>query len=256
MTAPLPLKRLIVNADDFGRTAGINRGVIESHERGIVTSTTLMVNYAAAAEAAAFARQNPDLGVGLHVQLSGGPPALPPERIRTLVDFQGRLPPKPDGLADANPAEVLAEARAQLGRFRELMGRDPTHMDSHHHSHRESSAVLDALCTLAWETGLPVRNSSPAVRERLAREGIRTTDHFVEEFYDKGVTLEEMVRILGELEPGTTELMCHPAVVDEELRDTSGYAEPRTRELQVLTNREVRQVIQAAGIQLITVAGL
>jgi hypothetical protein len=129
-------------------------------------------------------------------------------------------------------------------------------MDSHHHSHRESSAVLDALCTLAWETGLPVRNSSPAVRERLRREGIRTTDYFVEEFYDRGATLEDAVRILAGLEPGTTELMCHPAVVDEELRGASGYAEPRTRELEILTNRELRQVIQAAGIRLITFADL
>jgi len=251
-----PVKRLIVNADDFGRTPGINRGVVEAHESGIVTSATLMVNYAPAAEAAELARKNPGLGVGLHVALTGGPPALPPAQIPSLVDFQGRLPPKPDGLKDANPAEVLAEARAQLRRFRELMGRDPTHMDSHHHSHRESSAVLDALCTLAWETGLPIRNNSPAVRERLEREGIRTTDGFVEEFYDKGATLEVITRILDELKPGTTELMCHPAVVDAELRDTSGYAEPRTRELEVLTNREVRQVVQAAGIQLATFAGL
>lgn len=249
-------KRLIVNADDFGRTAGINRGIVEAHERGIVTSATMMVNYGPAAEAAELARKNPALGIGLHVALTGGPPALPPAQIPSLVDFQGRMPAKPDGLADANPAEVLAEARAQLRRFRELMGRDPTHMDSHHHSHRESSAVLDALVTLAWETGLPIRNASPAVRDRLRREGIRTTDHFVEEFYDQGATLEAVVRILGDLEPGITEMMCHPAVVDEELRGTSGYAEPRTRELEVLTAQEVRQTVQAAGIQLTTFANL
>jgi len=250
------LKRLIVNADDFGRTAGINLGVVRAHERGIVTSATLMVNYGPATGAAALARQNPTLGVGLHVALTGGPPALPPEQIRSLVDFQGRLPPKPDGLARADPAEVLAEVRAQLRRFRQLMGRDPTHMDSHHHSHRESDAVLEALVTLAWETGLPVRNASPAVLERLRREGIRTTDYFVEEFYDRGATLEDVIRILGDLKPGTTELMCHPAVVDEELRGTSGYAEPRTRELEVLTNRDVRQTIQAAGIHLASFASL
>jgi predicted glycoside hydrolase/deacetylase ChbG (UPF0249 family) len=249
-------KRLIVNADDFGRTTGINRGIVDAHEKGIVTSATLMVNYAPAAEAADLARRNPGLGVGLHVALTGGPPALPPAQIPSLVDFQGRLPSKPDGLKEAKPAEVLAEARAQLRRFRELMGRDPTHMDSHHHSHRESSAVLDALCTLAWETGMPVRNNGREVGERLRREGIRTTDGFVEEFYDKGVTLEALVRILDELKPGTTELMCHPAVVDAELRDTSGYAEPRTRELAVLTDASVRQAIQASGIHLATFANL
>jgi len=253
MTTP---KRLIVNADDFGRTPGINRGVVEAHERGIVTSATMMVNYPPAAEAAELARKNPSLGVGLHVALTGGVPALPPQQVPSLVDFQGRLPAKPGGLKEAHPDEVLAEARAQLRRFRELMGRDPTHLDSHHHSHRENSAVLDALCTLSWETGMPVRAASPAVLDRLRREGIRTTDHFVEEFYDNAVTLETMMRILGELKPGTTEIMCHPAVVDAELRDTSGYAEPRTRELEVLTQREVRQAIQSAGIQLATFANL
>jgi predicted glycoside hydrolase/deacetylase ChbG (UPF0249 family) len=250
------MKRLIVNADDFGRTPGINRGVVEAHERGVVTSATMMVNYAPAVEAAELARKSPSLGIGLHVALTGGPPALPAEQIRSLVDAQGRLLPKPENLDDPRPEEVLAEARAQLRRFRELMGRDPTHMDSHHHSHRESSAVLDALCTLAWETGMAIRNNAPAVRDRLKREGIRTNDHFVEEFFDKGVTREALVRILGELKPGTTELMCHPAVVDQELRDSSGYAEPRTRELEVLTHPDVRQVVQAAGIQLTTFASL
>src|SRR5687767_6392407 len=106
------MKRLIINADDFGRTPGINRGVVEAHERGVVTSATMMVNYAPAAEAAALARQKPSLGVGLHVALTGGPPALPPQQIPSLVDFQGRLPPKPENLGDAKPEEVLAEARA------------------------------------------------------------------------------------------------------------------------------------------------
>jgi chitin disaccharide deacetylase len=249
-------KRLIINADDFGRTPGINRGVVEAHERGVVSSATMMVNYPPAAEAAELARRNPSLGVGLHVALTGGPPALPPQQIPSLVDAQGRLFAKPEGLVDVKPEEVLAEARAQLRRFRELMGRDPTHMDSHHHSHRESSAVLDALCTLAWETGMPIRNNAPEVQDRLKREGIRTNDHFVEEFYDQGVTRDALVRILGELKPGTTELMCHPAVVDQELRDTSGYAEQRTRELEVLTHPDIRQMVQAAGIQLTTFASL
>ena len=250
------MKRLIINADDFGRTPGINRGVVEAHERGVVTSATMMVNYAPAAEAAELARRNPRLAVGLHVALTGGPPALPPQQIPSLVDGQGRLPPKPENLGDVKPEEVLAEVRAQLRRFRELMGRDPTHMDSHHHSHRESGAVLDALCTLAWETGMAVRNNAPEVCDRLKREGIRTNDHFVEEFFDKGVTREALVRILGELKPGTTELMCHPAVVDQELRDTSSYAEPRTKELEVLTDPDIRQVVQASGIQLTTFASL
>jgi predicted glycoside hydrolase/deacetylase ChbG (UPF0249 family) len=144
---------------------------------------------------------------------------------------------------------VLAEARAQLRRFRQLMGRDPTHLDSHHHSHRRP-VVLEALLTLAWETGLPVRNASPEVGQRLRRENIRTTDHFLDAFYGDRATLADLLQILDDVPPGTTELMCHPARVDDELRATSSYADMRVRELDVLVDREVRQAIQALGIRL------
>ncbi len=243
-------KRLIVNADDLGRTGGINRGVVEAHRRGIVTSATVMVNYASAREVAAIARENPDLGLGLHVQLTGGPSALPRERLRSVVDAEGRLPSKPEGLRDPDPAEVLAEARAQLARFQEILGRLPTHFDSHHHSHR-TPAVLEAVVTLGRETGRPVRNGSPAMAERLRREGIKTTDRFREDFFGDGATLEGLLRILDRLGAGSTELMCHPAVVDDELRAGSGYAEPRAWELLVLTSAEVKRAVHDTGIELV-----
>jgi predicted glycoside hydrolase/deacetylase ChbG (UPF0249 family) len=242
-------KRLIVNADDLGRTSGINHGIFQAHERGIVTSATLMVHYPAAEEVPGLAASNQNLGIGLHLAFTGGRPILPPARVPSLVDATGAFPAKPDGLTGARADELLAEARAQLGRFRELMGRQPTHFDSHHHAHRLPE-VLDALVTLAWETGRPVRNAAPAVAERLQREGVRTTDHFVEDFYGEGAILEGLVRILGNLPPGSTELMCHPAVVDDELRSSSSYAEPRLRELEALIHRDTRQVLQAAGVHL------
>jgi len=244
-------KRLIVNADDLGRTEGINEGVFDAHRRGIVTSATLMVNYPAARRVAVLSRDNPGLGIGLHVAVTGGIPALPPEQLRSLVDASGSLPSKPEGLAAGDPAEILAEVRAQLKRFREIMGRDPTHFDSHHHSHRDVPAVFEALVALAWETGLPVRGASAEMVETLRREAVPTSDHFVEEFYDKGATLPDLVRIVESLDAGTTELMCHPAVVDEELRSTSGYAEPRMRELDALTRGEARQALQRSGVRLI-----
>lgn len=243
-------KRLIVNADDLGRTGGINRGVVEAHRGGIVTSATVMVNYPSAREVAAIARENPGLGLGLHVQLTGGPSSLPPERLRSVVDAEGRLPAKPEGLRDPDPAEVLAEARAQLARFQEILGRLPTHFDSHHHSHR-TTAVLEAVVTLGRETGRPVRNASPATAERLRREGIKTTDRFLEEFFDEGATLERLLVILDGLGTGSSELMCHPAVVDDELRSGSGYAEPRARELRALTSAEAKRAIREAGIELV-----
>jgi hypothetical protein len=246
------VKKLIVNADDLGRTEGINEGVFDAHRRGVVTSATMMVNYPSARRVAVLSRDNPALGIGLHVALSGGVPALPPEHLRSLVDTKGMLPAKPEGLAAADPAEVLAEVRAQLKLFREIMGRDPTHFDSHHHSHREVPAVFDAILTLAWETGLPVRNASPAMAERLRREGVPTPDHFVEDFYAEGATLNDLIGIVEDLPAGTSEIMCHPAVVDEELRSSSGYADVRARELDVLTHGAVRQALQRSGVRLIS----
>lgn len=243
-------KRLIVNADDFGRTAGINRGVAEAHRRGIVTSATLMVAHAGALEATRIAQENPRLGIGLHLALTGGPPVLPPKQIPTLVDASDQLPEKPEGLAKASPHDVLIESRAQLKRFREILSRPPTHIDVHHHAQR-IPAVLEALLTLAWETGLPVRCVSLEMKTRLKREGIPTTDRSIDSFFDAGAKLEGLLRIFADLELGTTELVCHPAVVDDELRPSGGDPDPRARELQILTDPEARQVLQAAGIRLI-----
>lgn len=243
-------RRLIVNADDLGRTRGINAGVARAHAEGIVTSATLMVAYPAAREVAALSAAHPRLGIGLHVALTGGPPLLPPTRLRSLVDARGLLPAKPEGLAGADPGEIAAEARAQLERFRGLLGRLPTHLDSHHHSHR-LTPVLDALVALAREHGLPVRAASPEVAARLRQEGLRTPAAFVEEFFGDQATLDTLERVLAGLPPGTSELMCHPAVVDDELRATSGYAAPRERELAVLTGPAARAALQAAGLELV-----
>src|SRR5437762_1183195 len=114
---------LIVNADDFGLSAGVNRGIIEAHERGIVTSASLMVRWPAVAAAAAYAREHPALGVGLHLDLG--------EWEYSNGDWVARYEVVP--LDDA--AAVAAEAGRQLAAFRGLMGRDPDHLDSHQHVH-------------------------------------------------------------------------------------------------------------------------
>jgi chitin disaccharide deacetylase len=248
-------RRLIVNADDLGRTRGINEGVFEAHRRGIVSSATLMVNYPAAAEVRALSETAPDLGIGLHLQMTGGPTQLPAERVPSLVGKSGRTPSQPDGLTDADPAEVLAEARAQLERFRALMGREPTHFDSHHHSHRVPQ-VFAAVVALARETGRPVRLAGDDMRPLLTREGIAVTDRFDEGFFGETATVTTLLAILRALPDGTTELMCHPAVVDQELLATSGYAAPRARELQALTSEAARAAVREAGIELVSFAAL
>lgn len=239
---------LIVNADDLGRTPGINAGIFEAHTQGVVTSATLMVAYPAAESAAAELDAHPDLGIGLHVQLTGGHPVLPPERLPSLVDAEGLLPRLPDGLGEAVPDEVMAEARAQFERFLELAGRLPTHLDSHHHSHR-NPIVCDALVTLAREHNLPIRNASPEIKSRALLEGLKTNDFFVEQFFGEEALLEILIDILGDLQAGVTEIMCHPAHVDDELRNSSSYAERRQHELGVLTHPDVARAIDVLALR-------
>ena len=242
-------KRLIVNADDLGRTPGINAGIFEAHARGLVTSATLMVGFTPAKEATDAWARSPEIGIGLHVALTGGRPILPSEEVPSLVDGEGRFPAKPDGLEGARPEEVMAEVEAQFERFRALAGRLPTHLDSHHHSHR-LPMVCDALVKIAGRYSLPVRNASDEVGERLRQAGIATSDFFVERFFGSEARLEVLLEILGNLAPGVTELMCHPAKVDEALRLDSSYVDERDQELAVLTHPEAIRAIQEEGILL------
>lgn len=242
-------KRLIVNADDLGRTPGINAGIFEAHARGLVTSATLMVGFTPAKEATDAWARSPEIGIGLHVALTGGRPILPPEAVPGLVDGEGRFPAKPDGLEGAHPEEVMAEVEAQFERFRALAGRLPTHLDSHHHSHR-LPIVCDALVNIAGRYGLPVRNASDEVGERLRQAGVATSDFFVERFFGSEARLEVLLEILGDLAPGVTELMCHPAKVDEALRLDSSYVDERDQELAVLTHPEAIRALREEGILL------
>jgi predicted glycoside hydrolase/deacetylase ChbG (UPF0249 family) len=246
-------RSLVVNADDLGRTVGINEGIFEAHQRGLVTSATLMVGFPAARSAAAELHRHPRLGVGLHVTLTGATPTLPAAEVPSLVDGQGRFPRKPDGIDRFEPAEVLAEIRHQLALFVELTGRLPTHVDSHHHSHREP-VVLDALLAVAREHRLPVRRSSESIAARLRAEGLATTDAFVERFIGDEARLDVLLEILQALGPGVTELMCHPGYPDEELRRESGYADRRRHEIDVLTHPEALAAVRSLGLHAVSFA--
>jgi predicted glycoside hydrolase/deacetylase ChbG (UPF0249 family) len=222
--------------------------VIDAHRHGLVTSATLMVGFPAAREAVELARGCPALGLGLHLALTGAP-ALAPDS--GLADESGALPARPPALHGADPGELRRECLAQLRRFRELVGRDPTHLDTHHHSHR-LSAVLEVVREIASAERLPVRLASPEMAPRLA--GVPTTDAFVEDFHGAGATLPGLLAILAGLSPGVTELMCHPAMVDDELRTGSSYAEERQRELAILTSPQARAA--TAALRLVTFAAL
>jgi predicted glycoside hydrolase/deacetylase ChbG (UPF0249 family) len=236
-------KRLIVTADGLGTGDAANRGAIEAHRRGIVTSASFTVNGPAAAAVPPLAQDVPGLGIGLNLTFAGAPALLAPARIPTLADAEGQLPRTVQEIERARPDDLLAEARAQLRRFRELLGRDPTHLDARDRAQRHPG-VLETVLVLAWETGFPVRNASRDVHERLRREGIRTTDQVAAEFDGEAATLEALVNLLSALPLGTAELTCRPT-----LGEGPGPAGPGS--LHALTHRDARQALQAAGVRLI-----
>lgn len=227
------VKKLIVNADALGRSAACDAAIFHAHREGILTSTTLMVNGSAAESSVAEAKRLAHLGLGLHLTFTEAPPVLPTAQIATMVDSHGILPSRPEALVAADSREILAEARAQLRRFRDLVGRLPTHLDSHQNAHR-LPAVFETLVVLAWETGAAVRSTSPEMRDRLRDEGLSTPDRFVQ-----GAAADSSIEsMLSGIEPGLTEIGFLPAAPDDGM-------------LVGLAHRDARQIVQAAGIRLV-----
>lgn len=253
-----PLARLlIVNADDFGRAVGVNLGVVRAHREGIVTSATLMTNAPGTAHAGMLAATAPGLDIGVHLTLTYARPLLNPSRIQSLVREDGSFWRPTELLARPfDQREALMEYRAQFSRARELLGREPTHIDTHHWVH-DHPALSWAVCELARETGAAARTHTPRQRDEYRAKGVRTTDHFTREFQHPGhIEVADLLALLSRLEDGVTELMCHPGEPDPELVATSAYARERPLELAVLTDPKVRDALERERITLTTFAEL
>jgi predicted glycoside hydrolase/deacetylase ChbG (UPF0249 family) len=246
------MKQLIVTADDFGLTPGVVTGIVEAHEHGIVTATSLMVNAPATDAAFAWAREHDSLAVGLHFVLTFGRPVGPAWPLRELLDADGAFRRLDTGVHDdASPGQVGAELRAQLQRFEDNVGRPPTHIDGHHHVHA-FPGILGAVLEAARRYRIPVRSSDDRTHARLRSIGVPTSDTFVDLFYgEENVDEERLVAIIDELPDGTTELMCHPAHEDELLDTLSSYTTARYREYRTLTSDEVRQALVKRDVELV-----
>lgn len=263
-------RRLIVNADDYGHTPGVSAGIRQAHLEGIVTATTVLANRPGALDAIRVARhRTPDLGLGVHLNLTSGRPCSPPESISSLVDAEGLFLRPEVHLSephrvDRRQAEI--EWRAQIETFLQS-GARLDHLDSHHHIAASRPDLWDLCLDLAREFGCGVRLPvlpEPAppdeVRlftldealQRLSHKYAPHPDAFVEHFYGDKATLENLQSILRGLEPGITELMTHPGQADQELLSTSVYAREREAELTLLTDPGVRQTIEREGILLTT----
>ncbi|MEK7405357.1 MAG: ChbG/HpnK family deacetylase [Acidobacteriota bacterium] len=245
-------RKLIVNADDFGFTRDVNEGIIEAHQRGVLTATTLMASGAAFEHAVALARRNPELDVGCHLALVGEPPlaASVAGLIRAIA--LGRI-------------RIYEELAAQVSRILDA-GIRPTHIDTHKHTHLVPR-VLEAVARISREFGIPwvrlpfdfaprgaahmLRLWRPHVRRTLLRHGCRVTDHFAGYALTGRLDTAELVRLIHRLPAGTTELMCHPGHSTSELRAApTRLKESRERELLALTAPETRQALGEAGVDL------
>jgi predicted glycoside hydrolase/deacetylase ChbG (UPF0249 family) len=227
---------LIVNADDFGLSEGVNRGLIRAHEQGIVTSASLMVRYPAAAEAARYALEHPRLSVGLHLDLA--------EWVYRDYEWVPRyqvVPPDDQGA-------VAKEVACQLAEFCRLLGRPPTHVDSHQHAHRNEPAH-SIVNQAAQQLSVPVRSFTPRVQycgDFYGQTGEGDP-------YPEGISLEGLLKTIQNLPKGITELGCHPGE-DEHLH--SVYRAERMQEVTVLCHPQVRAALESNNVMLRSFADL
>jgi chitin disaccharide deacetylase len=283
-------KNLIVNADDLGWASGVNRGVAEAHRNGIVTSASLLANGAAFAEAVELARTTHGFGVGVHLNLSDGPPIAPRDAVPSLLSDSGGFEGGPDGLLfkiatrSLSLREVETEWEAQISRIRNA-GIEPTHLDGHKHVHmlpglfeialrlakrhgigairvsHEASSLRAALSTGELRAAVVLKQGVQArglkllardAREQADRAGVSTADYFCGVAQTGELTKEGVARLLRNLPEGTTELMCHPGYADDALRKTATRLQgSREKEVEILTDTEIRKLVASQGIRLI-----
>ena len=251
------MKQLIVNADDFGFTTGVNQGIVRAHREGILTAATLMATGAAFDDAVRLAKETPSLDVGCHLVLVGEPPFPPTVAKLTQAVMLGRV-------------RVYEELVKQVRKIQDA-GLVPTHLDTHKHTHLLPQ-VLDAVTRIAEEFRIPwirrpfdfpgqpggagwknrlMRLREGAFLRAFARRGCRSTDWFagfaITGSYD-AKTLAALIRALPE---GSTEFMCHPGAYGPDLQSArTRLKQSRQTELDALISPQVRRAVQESAVQL------
>ncbi|CBG87528.1 chitin disaccharide deacetylase [Citrobacter rodentium] len=242
---------LIVNADDFGLSKGINYGIAEAHRRGLVTSTTAMINASAIEHAAEISANLPSLAVGLHFVLSYGAPLTQAPSL-TREGKMGKWLWQATGQGLVSDEEIVAELHQQYQRFISVFGRPPGHIDSHHHVHFLPQ-VWRHVEQFAKDKDLPLRIDWQVAREQnITPRGVSSVEYFINDFYGENVSSRFLLAALAKSAAGgyqSTELMCHPGFIDNEVRQ-SRYCFPRLEELEVLTSSGLKQAVEEQGFRL------
>lgn len=253
------MRRLIINADDFGLTAGVSDGIAEAILRGVVSATTAMVCLPDADAHVAHRAAELSGHTGLHLQLTDGVPCVEPDLVPSLLHEGGRFPRSRRDLGRLSPDEVRREWHAQVERLMSW-GVRPTHLDSHHHVHK-FSAAFEVYCELALAYDVPARSLSPQMTEQMRARGVRCADYCETGWYDEPLTVAAFVGVVEQAfarggGQGTIELMCHPGYADAELATKSNYVEQREKELRILCSAELATELRALQIEIVGVSAL
>lgn len=283
------MKEVILNADDFGLTGGINEGIIRAHREGILTSATLMANGPAFDDAVERAKANPKLGIGCHLVLTGGMSVAPREKIPSLASREGRLPESLAAFVAKVSSGILrvddieTELRAQIEKIRRA-GIELSHVDTHKHTHVHPR-VMNVIARVASDFGItrirnPVENlrdswrttqndgagrlkdlaASAAVcsvalqfRAISMKYHLRSPDHFLGLAATGRLDAAALCRLIDTIPDGCTEIMLHPGICDSELAKTgSRLQQQRQIEMEALLAPEAKRAVAERGIRLIT----
>lgn len=257
-------KQLIITADDLGLTTGVNRGIIEAIQNGVVTDVSIMAGVLATQEAIDLAREY-GLKVGVHLNLTvqvheerTGKPVLSTSEVPSLVDEDGYFFKKEqlrDRLlwARVDFDEVRAEYRAQMAIMCQA-GLDVVHVNTDQGMHNEFPQIFKIVKEIAKEYDIPMRSPNPLFAPTLEHQGIWTTGYLESRYYDEPEDrkLEALIELIEDLKPGITEIIVHPAIADDETRAITAGAAKREAELKALTSAEVREAIARENVELIS----
>jgi|SRR5690625_859062 len=242
------MSTLIINADDFGYSTGINYGIIHAFQRGILSSTTMMANMPGFDEGVTLAKENPTLGIGIHLTLTAGRPLR--QDVKSLVDEAGNFHELAfyEKKFEIDTEDLYKEWKAQIEKVIQS-GLSPTHLDSHHHVNT-IPLITDVFTELAREYQLPVRNNFSVP------EDIPTTNRFITTLDTIGGVREiwKAMQIRNIIEDcktfGIVEAMCHPGYVDHTLVQGSSLREYRAVMVAELQRQDYAEILEANDITL------
>jgi hopanoid biosynthesis associated protein HpnK len=283
------MKNLILNADDFGLTKGINEAIVRAHRDGILTSATLMANMPAFEDAVERLRQSPSLGIGVHLVLVGGRAVARPDEVSSLVNEEGELPASLGTFVVKVTSGVIRQQHIERELWSQIekvraSGIEPSHVDTHKHTHAHP-AVMESVARVARECGIlavrkpfedlhdswaSTRDNRSAFVPQLAaaaaarvtsrsfqaicrRYGLRSPDRFLGLATTGGIRAAVLRSLIDRLSDGTTEIMLHPGICDADLAQTGSRLQmQRQAELEALLAPEVKGILDERGIRLIS----